>query len=69
MGEDLPVARVICRLNAADARKEMQIMLADMFDQLGLGLARPGDENFARICNGHRDVMQKAPILATFRWL
>ena len=69
MGDYLPVTRVICRFNAADARKEMLIMMADMFDQLCLCFARPGDENLAGIGDGLGNDMQEARILAPILFL
>ena len=47
MRHELRVARVIDAFQADDLLRHLRIVLADMFDQRGLGVGRTGDEDRA----------------------
>jgi hypothetical protein len=49
MRHERAVARVIDGFDTVDDFHQLRLMRADMFDQLGLGIGRPGDENSAGI--------------------
>lgn len=55
MGDQLRIARMIDGFHADDTPGQLRIMDANMFDQLGLGAGRPGDENGAGVRNGFGD--------------
>ena len=63
MRHELRVARVIDAFHADDLLRHLRIVLADMFDQRGLGVGRTGDEDRAGIRDRLRDRVQKGVVL------
>src|SRR5262245_6542227 len=51
VGDELAVAWMIDGLHADDDLHQPGIMLADVLDQLGLGIGRPRNENRAGVCD------------------
>src|SRR5580704_2512775 len=62
MRHELGVARVIDAFHPDDLLRQLRIVLADMFDQRGLGVGRAGDEDRARIRDRLRDRVQKGVV-------
>ena len=58
MRHELGGARVIDAFHADDLLRQLRIVLADMFDQRGLGVGRAGDKDRTGIGDRLRDRMQ-----------
>jgi len=58
VGDELPVAWMIDGFDSDDDPHQLGIMLADVLDQLGLGVGRAGDENRVGFGEGFRDGMK-----------
>src|SRR5262249_49679269 len=63
MGDELPVARMIDGFHTDDDLHQCGIMLADVFDQFGLGIGRSRNENRAGVCDRLRDSLKEGVIL------
>ena len=63
MGDELPVAWMIDGFHANDNLHQPGIMLADVLDQLGLGIGWTRNENCASICNRLSDSLKEGVIL------
>ena len=61
---ELRVARMIDAFHADDLLCQLRIVLADMLDELGLGVGRAGDQDRARIRDRLGDRLQKRMISA-----
>jgi len=62
VGDELPVTWMIDGFHTDDNLHQPGIMLADMLDQLGLGVAWPRDENRAGVCNRVSDTLKEGLI-------
>jgi hypothetical protein len=62
MRHELGGARVIDAFHADDLLRQLRIVLADMFDQRGLGVGRAGDKDRTGIGDRLRDRMQKSMV-------
>jgi hypothetical protein len=63
MGNELPVAWMIDGFHTDDNLHQPGIMLADVLDQLGLGIGWSRNENRASICNRLSDSLKEGVIL------
>jgi hypothetical protein len=63
VGDKLPVAWMIDGFDSDDDPHQLGIMLADVLDQLGFGIGRPGNENRAGVGDRLRDRLKKGVIL------
>src|SRR4029077_3134819 len=63
VGNELAVARMIDGFHADDDLHQPGIMLADVLDQLGLGIGWPGNENRAGVCDRLRDSLKEGVVL------
>jgi hypothetical protein len=63
MGDELPVAWMIDGFDTDDNLHQPGIMLADVLDQLGLGIRWSRNENRASICNRLSDSLKEGVIL------
>jgi len=58
MGDKLRIAWMIDSFHTSDRFPQLGIMKMDVFDQLGLCIRWPGDEDRARICNRFSNLMK-----------
>ena len=63
VGDKLPVAWMIDGFDSDDNLHQLGIMLADVLDQLGFGIGRPGNENRAGARDRLSDGLKKGVIL------
>ena len=63
VGDELPVAWMIDGFHTDDNLHQPGIMLADVFDQLGLGIGWSRNENRASGCNRLSDSLKEGVIL------
>jgi len=63
MGDELPVAWMIDGFDADDNLHQPGIMLANVLDQLGLGIGWSRNENRASICNRFSNSLKEGVIL------
>jgi len=63
VGDELPVAWMIDGFDSDDNFHQPGIMLADVLDQLGLGIGGTRNENRARVCNRLSDSLKEGVIL------
>ena len=63
MGDELPVAWMIDGFDSDDNPHQPGIMLADVLDQLGLGIGWPRNENRASVCDRLSHSLKEGVIL------
>jgi len=63
VGDELPVAWMIDGFDSDDNFHQPGIMLADVLDQLGLGIGRPRNKNRAGVCDRLSDRLKEGVIL------
>src|SRR5207247_9639690 len=63
VGDELAVAWMIDGFHADDDLHQPGIMLADVLDQLGLGIGWPRNENRAGVCDRLRDSLKEGVVL------
>ena len=62
VSDELRVARMIDGLDAGNDLHQSRVVLADVLDQLGLGIGRSGDENRAGVGDRLSDRLQEGVI-------
>jgi hypothetical protein len=62
VAHELRVAKVIDRLHADDELHQVGIMLTDVFDQLGLGIGRPSNQNRAGVGDRASDGLKEVVV-------
>jgi hypothetical protein len=63
VGDELPVAWMIDGFDTDDNPHQLGVMLADVLDQLGLGIGWPRNENRASVCDRLADSLKEGVIL------
>jgi hypothetical protein len=63
VGDELPVAWMIDGFDTDDNPHQLGVMLADVLDQLGLGIGWPRNENRASVCDRLSDSLKEGVIL------